>query len=235
MYNKEQITTCQGCKFKTACIFSELETGAQKEWQTLRNFKKFKDGQPIYAENENPTGVFIVCKGRVKIYSTDYLGQQLITWIRHPGEMFGHLALFSGNGYSCNAESMGEAFISLIAGPAFNKLMEKFPRISYLMLKKMSIENKAMQLKLKDTAYKPAKAKVAHTLAKHISYKSKNTETPTIYGVKRTEIAEITGLALETVVRILSDFEKKKMIERSPSHIKILDLQALLKISHQQK
>ncbi len=176
-----------------------------------------------------------MCAGRVKISSTDFQGQQLITWIRHPAEIFGHFALFSQKEFTCNAEAMGNTTISFIEGNAFKLFMDSFPGVYGLMLQKMAMENRAMQLKLKDTAYKPAKAKIAHTLIKHISFKTRNTPTPTIYGLKRTEIAELTGLALETVVRCLSDLEKKKIIKRAADHIKILDYESLQKISGQQK
>lgn len=231
MFAKDKAPDCNNCKFKLDCLYNFLGLEAQKKWIEIRSACSFSDKDQIYSEGEPPKGIYVVCMGRVKIYSTDFQGQQLITWIRHPAEIFGHFALFSEKEFTCNAEAMGNALISFIDGKTFKLFMDCFPGVYSLMLKKMSLENRAMQLKLKDTAYKPAKSKIAHTLIKHISFKTKDTPTPTIYGLKRTEIAEITGLALETVVRCLSDLEKKKIIKRSPNYIKILDYESLVKIA----
>ncbi|GAB4031003.1 MAG: hypothetical protein Fur0012_07730 [Elusimicrobiota bacterium] len=235
MFGKENVPYCGNCKFKLDCIYSQLSQEAQKKWNEIRIASKFSDKEPIYTEGDRPEGIYVVCMGRVKISSTDFQGQQMITWIRHPAEIFGHIALFSEKEFHCNTESMRNSIISFIDRKKFQDLMDNHPGLALLMMKKMAIENRTMQLKLKDTAYKPAKSKIAHTLIKHISFKSRNTPNPTIYGLKRTEIAELTGLALETVVRTLSELEKKKIIKRSPSYIKILDYDSLCKISGQQR
>lgn len=235
MFSKENVPNCNDCKFRLDCIYSLLSHEAQKKWNEIRTASKFSDKAPIYTEGSIPEGIYVVCMGRVKISSTDFQGQQMITWIRHPAEIFGHIALFSEKEFHCNAESMRNSLISFIDRKKFQDFMGSYTEVASIMMKKMAVENRTMQLKLKDTAYKPAKSKIAHTLIKHISFKSRNTPNPTIYGLKRTEIAELTGLALETVVRTLSELEKKKIIKRSPSYIKILDYDALCKISGQQK
>jgi CRP-like cAMP-binding protein len=155
----------------------------------------------------------------------------MITWIRHPGEIFGHIALFSQNDYLCNGRTMGPTTISFIDAKTMNKFLNTYPRIYPLLLRMISGELRAVQLKLKNTAYKPAKSKVALALINAISYTSKNTAAPAIHGLKRTEIAEITGLALETVVRALAELEKKKIIRREVKAIKILNYTSLVKLS----
>ncbi len=231
MFSKVNLPDCNECKFRFDCIYSQLSPEARKDWNESRLSDNLSNKSIIYSEGTMPQGLYVVCMGRVKIYNTDSQGQQMIIWIRRPAEIFGHIALFSDKGFDCNAEAMGDIKLSFINKSNIERMIIKYPKIASIMLKKMSIENRIMQLKLKDTAYKSAKSRIAHTLIKHISFKSKNTPTPTIYGLKRTEIAELTGLALETVVRTLSDLEKKNIIKRSPNHIRITDYQTLLKIS----
>ena len=229
----EVVSNCQKCKFLKNCIFDQLSLAAKNQWVRIIKILKFQNEEMIYNEGEKPENVFVVCKGRVKVYSTDYTGQQLIIWIRYPGEMFGHLAIFSEKEYYCNAQAMGETFIAKINRNDFMEFLKKFPEMYEILVRKMAMDNRILQIKLQESAYKPAKAKVAHTLIKHISYKTKNSDQPYIYGLKRREIAEITGLAIETVVRVLSNFEKNKIIQRSTNYIKILDYPKLLKISRE--
>lgn len=222
---------CFSCRFRQSCFFDRLEPAAREAWNGLRQSADLPGDHDIYTELQAPEGIFIVCKGRVKVFSTDARGSQLITWIRHPGELFGHIALFSENKYLCNGRTMGPTTVSFISGKALNEFLKIYPSTYRLLLHKISNELRAVQLKLKDTAYKPAKSKVALALINAISYKSKNTAAPAIHGLKRTEIAEITGLALETVVRALADLEKKKIIQRESKAIRILNYAVLARLA----
>ncbi|MCG2724907.1 MAG: Crp/Fnr family transcriptional regulator [Elusimicrobia bacterium] len=222
---------CLKCIFQKNCVFNDLDLKTKIEWNSLKRAASCENGHLIYKEGEKPTDIFIVCGGRVKIFTTDSKGQQMITWIHHPGKTFGHISLFAENDYRCNAECMGKTIISAIDQKSFRYLLDSYPKLYMLFLKSISADICVMELNLKDTAYKPAKVKIANTLLKSISFKSKDTTYPTIYGLKRTEIAEITGLALETVVRALAAMEKNKIIKREAKYIKILNLAKLHKIS----
>lgn len=230
-FTKTGVPGCPACRFKSSCFYDQLEPPAQKIWNKIRSAAEFAADQTIYSEGEMPEGVYVICRGRVKIFTTDSRGQQLITWIRHPGEIFGHIALFSQCEYRCSGKAMGNTVLSLIDAKTLHEFLDLFPRTYPLLLRTIATELRIVQHKLKDTAYQPAKSKVASTLIRAISYKSKGTTAPAIHGLKRTEIAEITGLALETVVRALAELEKKQVIKRETKAIKILDYPALMKLA----
>ena len=48
----------------------------------------------------------------------------------------------------------------------------------------------------------------------------------------REDLANIVGTATETIIRLLSEFKDKKIIELDHKKIKILNQQALLRIVH---
>jgi len=227
----KQLADCSSCAFLSACFADKLEPEARKLWNATKTARQLKDGGEIYFQSHKPTGIFVVCKGRVKVFSTDTQGQQMISWIRRPGDLAGHIAFFSGNPYCCNATAMGDTIVSFLSEKALHDLLAAYPKNYKLFLRKLAEETHCLQTKLIDAAYQPAKGKVATALLNAISFKSRDTNAPAIYGLKRTEIAEITGLALETVVRILAEFEKKNLITRETKSIKILDHAGLSKIA----
>ncbi|MBI4655279.1 MAG: Crp/Fnr family transcriptional regulator [Elusimicrobia bacterium] len=159
------------------------------------------------------------------------MGQQMIYRVKHPGELFGHVGFFSCQSHICHAQSMGDTVVSFVPGVNVLNFLKEYPSLNLLMLKTVSLEIQNLYRKLKDALHKPAKVRLADTLIKSVSFRSKDSPTPTIYGLKRTELADITGLALETVVRTLASFEKKKIIMREAKAIKILDINALKKIA----
>ncbi|HBA60754.1 MAG TPA: hypothetical protein DCZ92_08035 [Elusimicrobia bacterium] len=228
---KENAPDCISCRFKTNCIFSLLEPAAQKAWSEAKLGRKFSDDEEIYPEGQHPAGIFVVCKGRAKVMSSDARGQQMINAIRHPGETFGHIAFFADTEYTSNCQAMGDTVLSFVGKKPLEILLDTWPKTYKLFLHKLAGEMRSLQHKLKDTAYKPARSKVARAMINAVSFKSKNTPNPAIHGLKRTEIAEITGLALETVVRTLQDMEKRGIIKREAKCIRILDHAMLSKIA----
>ncbi len=230
-FNKDQAPDCPVCRFKAGCFYSKLDARAQATWNAVKLGRKFSKEEDIYTESQRPQGVYTVCKGRAKVFSTDEKGQQMITWIRHPGETFGHIALFSGKDYFCNSRAMGETTLSFVDKTALEQMLSDHPKIYRIFLHKVATEMRALQLKIKDTAYKPARSKVARALMNAVSYRSKDTAHPAIHGLKRTEIAEITGLALETVVRTLAELEKRGIIKRETKCIRILDYPTLTRVA----
>lgn len=230
-FNKSQAPDCIKCQFKQNCFVVRLDAATQKVWSALKLGRKFTDEEEIYAECQKPLGIYTVCKGRAKLYSTDARGQQMINWIRHPGDTFGHIALFSEKEYTSDAKAMGETVISFVDAKTLEAFMDSHPQMYRIFLRKIANEMRVMQYKVNDTAYKPARSKVAKALINAVSYKSRNTANPAIHGLKRTEIAEITGLALETVVRTLADMEKRNIIKRETKAIKILDYPTLVRIA----
>ena len=222
---------CFKCMFKKTCIFNDLDLKTQKLWTNLKLTTTCDSGHLAYKNGETPKGFFIVCGGRMKIFTTDSRGQQMINWIRHPGKVAGHIAFFAETDYCGSGECMGKTTVSFIDSKSFKTLLKSYPKLHHLFLQKLSKDVLKLQGSLKDTAYKSAKVKIANTLLNSISFKSKNTNSPTMYGIKRTEIAEITGLALETVVRALAAMEKKNIIKREAKSIKIINLPELNKIS----
>ena len=230
-FTKENAPDCLSCRFKAGCLFDQLEPAAQKAWSETKLSRRYSDNDEIYPEGQHPGGIFVVCKGRAKVTSSDARGQQMINWIRHPGETFGHIAFFANTEYTSNCLAMGDTLLSFMGKKPLETLLDTWPRTYKIILHKLAGETRALQHKLKDTAYKPARSKVARALINAISFKSKDTTTPAIHGLKRTEIAEITGLALETVVRALQAMEKRSTIKRETKAIKILDYATLARIA----
>jgi len=230
---KKVFVDCQKCIFKKNCLSSFLTPLQRKKWNRIKESAACSDKDFVYQEGETSKGIMMVCKGRVKIYLKDMYNQQMIIWIKHPGDMFGHICFFSGEEFLGNAECMGNTIISVIKEKDLKTFLSE--DVYKLLLNRISLDMRKIFYKLKDTAYLPAKNKIAQTLLNYISYKTRNSLTPTIYGLKRTEIAEITGLALETVVRTLASFEKKGLIKRELRSIKILDLERMNKLANLQR
>jgi len=229
-FAKKDVPDCDVCAAKANCIYNYFDRQAQRVWKDLRTSCNFEDGELLFNEGERPPGLFIVCSGRVKICKTSPSGQQLISRIEEAGDLVGHISLFAGGNVEASGEVMGKALVSLIDNYQFIEFLKQHPNASIALMQALARDVRAGDSKARDIAYKSAKSRMADVLMKAVA-KSAKPAKGVVTGVKRRELAEMAGLTVETAVRILAEFEKKKIIKRDGKEIIIVSKDNLAKIA----
>lgn len=223
-FTQKEKPNCDQCQAVANCIYSLFDRRAQNAWKTMLSASSFSNGHFLFNEGDFPSGLFIVCKGRVKICKTSASGQQLISRIEKTGDLAGHISLFAGGNFESSAEIMGEALISKIERTEFIKFLEKHPQASLALMQALAKDVRAGDTKAHNIAYKSAKSRMADIL---LDTSVKQNNAYVISGIKRRELAEMAGLTVETAVRILAEFEKKKLIKRNGKEIEVTGKQTL--------
>ncbi|MFA6584186.1 MAG: Crp/Fnr family transcriptional regulator [Elusimicrobiaceae bacterium] len=230
-FTKKDVPDCEKCLSKVNCLYNFFDRAAQKTWRSLRSTCSFQDGEYLFNEGEIPPGLFIVCAGRVKIYKTSANGQQLISRIEQGGDLVGHIAFFAGGNFQSSGEVMGTSVVSLIDNALFLDFLRKHPDASVAVMRALALDVRAGDSRARDIAYKPARTRMADVIIKASTPETGKTPKFVVKGVKRRELAEMAGLTVETAVRILADFEKKKIIKRNGKEIMIMNKLTLDKIA----
>ena len=229
-FGKRDTPDCDFCVTKGKCLYAHLDRAAQYEWKNLRTSCSFQDGELVFSEGDRPPGLFIVCKGKIKICKTSINGQQLISRIEEASGMVGHIALLAGGNFQANGEVMGDTLVTLIDQNLFIDFLKKHPDAAIALMHIMAREVREGESKACDIAYKSARCRMADVLIKSAP-DSKAGKRTIVKDVKRRELAEMAGLTVETAVRILADFEKKKIIRRDGKEIIIINRALLEKIA----
>lgn len=229
-FAKRNAPNCDGCRYKRDCFFWSLNRDAQKQWKDLRTANTFSDGDIVFYDGEKPNGLYVVCAGKTKTFKTSRNGQQLITRIQGPGQLVGYRSMLAGENYSGSSEAMTESVVSFIDQEAFYGFMKSHPTAALSLMKKLAQDVREGEEKARDIAHKPAKARVSGALLRmmHMNGHSK----PVVTGVQRKELAEMSGLTLETTVRVLKDLEVRGIIRREDKVIVILDAEKVKQISN---
>jgi CRP-like cAMP-binding protein len=228
-FAKRNAPNCDTCRFKKDCFFWSLKREAQRQWKDLRTANNFQDGDIIFYDGEKPNGLYVVCSGKAKIYKTSRNGQQLITRIVGPAQPLGYRSMLADENHAGSSEAMQESVVSFIDQEAFYQFLKTHPDAMMSLLKQLAHDVRESQDKARDLAHKPAKARVSDALIRMMYVDNHN--QPVVTGVKRKEIAEMTGLTVETTVRVLQDLEAKGLIRRKEKAIVILDTEKVKQLS----
>jgi len=229
-FGKRDTPDCDYCLAKGKCLYAHMDRPAQYEWKNLRTSSSFQDGELLFSEGDKPPGLFIVCKGKIKICKTSINGQQLISRIEEAGGMTGHIAMLSDGNFQANGEVMGDTLVSLIDTALFIEFLKKHPNAAIALMRIMASEVRKGQSQACDIAYKSARCRMADVLIKSAT-PAQPRKKSIVKDVKRRELAEMAGLTVETAVRILAEFEKKHIIRRNGKEIIITNRTLLEKIT----
>lgn len=224
-YTKKDAPNCDWCPYKKNCFYDLIGTKESKRaWREMRLANKFKAGEVIFHEGERPRGLFVVCTGKVKVYKSSRLGQQLITRVESPGDLLGHISMLAQNSYTGTGEALETSVVSMIDEHTFLNFLIKYPYSALALLRALSHDVKRGENKARDIAFKPARGRLADTLLRMIAPGKPH---PVVAGLKRKDLAEMSGLTIETTVRLLKDFEQRGLIKKKDKDLSILNEEQL--------
>ncbi|MBZ5647442.1 MAG: Crp/Fnr family transcriptional regulator [Acidobacteriia bacterium] len=186
----------------------------------------------VFVEGQAPPGVFILRRGQVKLSLRDFDGETLILKVAHPGEVLALSDAVSGKNCQLRAETLGPCEIDFVEREHFLHFVQAHEEICLLVA--MELSNTFMS-----TNHWMGSLVLARWVAPKVAYllldwarASGETRQPVHLELLLTyeEIGQMVGAARETVSRVLSDFQKKRLIRLHGSSLLILDRASLAAI-----
>lgn len=173
-----------------------------KELIACSKIKRIKKKQVVFYEGDSPQGLYLVMDGRIKTIKRALDGRQFITSLYNTDDYIGIDSLLLEEPFTETAEATQDTSICLLPKEQVVTLLNKYPGISHYFIKILSqnIHQKAEQLL--ELAYLSARKRIAKILIR-LSSKS---PSPILQSLSRDGLAELAGVALETVSRTFSDF-----------------------------
>ncbi len=221
-FSKREAPNCEWCPHRKNCLYELLgDKNSKKAWRDMRLAHPFKPGEVVFHEGTTPQGVYVVCTGKVKIYKSSRTGQQLITRIESGGDLLGPITLLASEGpYTGTGEALEPSVVSMVDSRTFFDFLTKFPHASQALLRELARDVRRGENKARDIAFKPARNRLADTLLRMMKPAKPR---PVVSGIKRRDLAEMAGLTIETAVRLLKDFEERRVIQKKEKDLVILD------------
>lgn len=217
------------CPWFGASFFQNLSDPERKILLDGAKLRHYRKRQNVFQEGDTPSGIFYLQRGKVKIYKIGIRGQPLIIRLAKSGDLIGYRTLLGEEPYSATAEVLEETEIYFIKKEAFLHVFRQNPVLLQQMIRRLCLDLHFAENHLIDFVQKSARQRVAETLLfLQISYgRPYNKNILIDISLSRREIAEFSGVVLETAVRFLNEFKKKNWLRFERKKIIILDKEAL--------
>jgi len=220
---------CQSCP-SCVHVFVDLPQHVERLLGDNRCENVYTKGQVIYYEAMDPTGLFCISEGLVKLSKMNGDGKEHILRIAAPGALLGHTALFAGSPYSQSATALVDTSVCFVPRRIFLQLVQENHELTTRILQSLSAEQHDYESRLIKMAYHTVRERLAETLLFLREISGVQIDGQTLNAMlSREEMANLVGTATETVIRLLSQFQADRLIELKGRRIKILNTNGLTK------
>ncbi|QSA96228.1 helix-turn-helix domain-containing protein [Methylococcus sp. EFPC2] len=223
---------CNDCHLGELCIPQGLtHCDVERLSNTVRRNRTLRKGEHIYQAGEHYNSIYALKSGTAKLVHMDRMGSESIVSLLLPGELAGFDGVASGR-YLCSVVALETVSFCELPSHQIDRLSREMPALYQVILQRTGgkFDECLERMRL---LRRPADQRLAAFLLSlseryrlrgfsHVEFRLTLT---------RQEIGDHLGLALETVSRMLGQFESAQLIAIEGKLIRILDEEGLQRYS----
>lgn len=223
----------RGCEGEGPWIFSVLSEEGQRELASLLRPIEYDKDEVIFQEGEPAFGLYIICRGRVKLAKRSSKGKRQILKLVGPGEFLGEKTMFDQEVYTAFAKTLEPTKLYFIERGAFLDFLLRHPQVAINLIEKLARELKSFQNRLLEISYEGSTERLARLLLKVGEVCGVKEDRRLYLGVElsRAELAEMAGISTETAIRTLSRLRERGLIDLEGHKIYIRDREGLERLA----
>ncbi|MGB4205336.1 MAG: Crp/Fnr family transcriptional regulator [Bacteroidales bacterium] len=220
--------SCLGCEFKSP-LFSHLSNEELEAVRKNRLSVVFNKGEIIRKQGTHLSHIIVISTGLAKVYIEGSTGRNSIINIVKPVTFVGGPGIFLDQIHHYSIAALIDTRVCFIDINVFKHLIDTNKQFANNLLKNFSqimldIYNRLINLTQKQMAGRMADALIY--LFEDIFVSSKIDSS-----ISKQDLAELSGMAKESAVKVLRDFHNAGYISISDSEILLLNIEALKRVS----
>jgi len=233
--NQESIMATSAKRLCETCTHFKcfINKYCSDEWKPIISFNKtstdYPAGATIFSEGEPVTGIYEIYFGKIKLISSYGNGKERIVGYATREQILGYHGLGGNMIYPITAVTLEKSQVTFIPVDIFYKAVKANPEMALYLVKFFADQLKASETRMKLFIAMTAMEKVAFGLLTIVNSFGFEMQDPTMlsFTPTRKDIASLSGTTYETVIRVLAELEKMKIIKIEGKSIRVLNLHAL--------
>ncbi|KMQ69056.1 hypothetical protein ACM39_06530 [Chryseobacterium sp. FH2] len=177
------------------------------------NYEKYEANQIIFHEGSIPKFYFQIASGIVELNNYHEDGKEFTQNILSDGQSFGESLLFNNRPYPMNAVAKTNCNILKLPKNDFLSLLSQNPEVSLNMFRCLSDRLYYKYIMLFNNSSQDPLFKIKTIMNYLKNYNSYNEPYSFQVPLTRQQIANLTGLRVETVIRSVKKLENEKVLK----------------------
>ena len=172
-------------------------------------YKKVSAGDYIFQEGSSANFYYQLVSGAIRWVNINDDGKEFLQVLIEPGECFGELPLFDDEPYAATAIAITDSVIIRLHKSTFHELLKENQDIHFSFSRLLSKRLRFKFFILKEMAQHKPEHSIS-TLLQYFKSNKKNICTDcNMVKLTRQQIADMTGLRVETVIRTIRNMHDK--------------------------
>jgi CRP/FNR family transcriptional regulator len=207
-----------------------LNTTTLQAFERIKYATAYPKGAVLFLEGQAPRGIFVLCKGRVKLSLSAGDGKTIILKIVEPGEVLGLGATISGKPYELTGETIEPCQISFVKREELLRFLKENTDACFKVAEQLSVKYNDACHDLRSLGLShSAGQKLAKLLLEWSSRYGESTKSEPDLRLVLThdQIGQMIGTSRETVTRTLADLKRRQIVQSNGSKLLIRNKYAL--------
>jgi CRP/FNR family transcriptional regulator len=215
----------------TPTLSKNLPAKANLELDEIKRTQYYQSRSILFHQGEQPSGVFILKCGAVKLSITSSKGRVIILRIAQSGEILALSSVLSGEPCIATAETLQDCEVAYVEREQFLQILLHNPEAALCIAFHMTLNYKmaCRQVSLLGLC-RSASERLAQFLLNWSSPKAYCDGLSVWLGLTHEEISQVAGTTRETVTRTLGHFRKKGWASLAASKLVIQNREAIEKL-----
>lgn len=233
-YGMEIVESCLNCRLRADRLFCDMPPATLQNFEGIKFSTAYPQGAVLFVEGQMPRGIFVICKGSVKLSINSPGGRTMIVKLAEPGEVLGLSATISGKPYEVTAETIDPCQINFVKRDDFLRFLKEDVDACFKVAEQLGekYHNACKEVRSLGLSHSAAE-KLASLL---LEWSSKNGAAGKPEGrltlrLTHEEIAQMIGTSRETVTRLFADLKKRQILQSKGSTLVIRNSGALRDIA----
>jgi len=233
-YGLNIIDNCATCPVHEEHLFCNLSLPVLQKLNEIKSTAVYPKSAMLFIEGQLPRGVFVLCKGKAKLFTSSREGKTVILKVAGAGDVLGLNATISNRPYELTAEMVEPGQANFIGRDVLLQFLRENGEIAVRLAEQLSRNyySAIEEVRMLGLASSPSE-KLAKLLLSWSGNAAKSADPSHIkMSLTHEEIAEIIGTTRETVSRLFSEFKKKQLLQLKGATLIIRNKPALEKMMH---
>ena len=202
------------CNGRKCCLFSGLDHLRLAQLDRIQRRHIYPVGSTIFAEGEEPSGIYCVCIGKVKLSMSSFDGRTIVTGIAASGDLIGKHALLLEKPYILTAEAVENSQLCFIKRDDFLTFLSQNAEVGLKLAIKFGNELYEAYSEVRDLTFKNSYERCVRLLLK-LCRDGEDTPHGIILNIdlNRDGLAEMIGTSSRTLNRVIMKLKYLGLIE----------------------
>ncbi|HOW27729.1 MAG TPA: Crp/Fnr family transcriptional regulator [Elusimicrobiota bacterium] len=181
----------------------------------ISRVREVRKGETVFSKSAPGDSLYLVVKGRVKIYGSSNTDKTKTFAYLEPHDFFGEMALMDEPTRSAGAEAAATSILLTIARKDFRALVAKRPSLAFAVIRTLCARLRHADRDIELLSFNTVVGRLARILLDMCDQYGKKTPAGIRIGIEvsHQELADMAGTAREMATRILNRFRRTGCLE----------------------